>query len=247
MEDWVFGKIVNIKYWNDYLFSIIISANVDSFVAGQFTKLGTIIDGKKILRSYSYVNSPHDEYLEFYLINVQGGKFSTYLYNSSIGDNIMIRKKPSGFFVLNNIPSCKNLWMISTGTAIGPYLSILKYGVGLERFENIVLIHAVRFFRDLSYLNDMKILSETYKKIKIRTVVSREKISGSLFGRIPNLICSGLLESEIGVDLDRENSHVMLCGNPNMVSDTVMLLEDDRGMKKNSKNRLGNITIERYW
>lgn len=41
----------------------------------------------------------------------------------------------AGFFVLDEIPDCDTLWMLATGTAIGPYLSILQYGKDLERFK----------------------------------------------------------------------------------------------------------------
>ncbi|MCR3754727.1 MAG: flavodoxin/ferredoxin-NADP(+) reductase [Candidatus Westeberhardia cardiocondylae] len=247
MDEWVIGKIVNIKRWNSYLFSLVISAAIDSFIAGQFTKLGMVVDGKKIVRSYSYVNSPYEKYLEFYLVNVKNGKFSSRLHDLNIGSKLLVRRKSSGFFVLDSVPSCKYLWMIATGTAIGPYLSILKCGIGLSRFRRIFLIHAVRYVSDLSYLPDMLFLQENNKNVRIQTIVSRENVSDSLFGRIPDLLCNGSLEDKMSVFLKPETCHVMLCGNPNMVRDMTVLLENTRGMKKNIRNNPGNITIERYW
>ncbi|CEN32121.1 Ferredoxin-NADP reductase [Candidatus Westeberhardia cardiocondylae] len=247
MKDWVVGKVVNLKHWNEYLFTLIINASIKHFIAGQFTKLGMIIDGKRVFRAYSYVNSPDDSNLEFYLINVKNGKLSSCLHSLKIGEEIMVRERASGFFVLDSIPDCKNLWMLATGTAIGPYLSILRHSIGLNRFQNIVLVHAVRFFKDLSYLSNMFFLQKKLNNLKIQTIVSREKCSGSLMGRIPNLILEGTLESKVNISLNSQDSHVMLCGNPYMIQSTRVLLENTRGMKRNLKNSPGNITTEQYW
>lgn len=71
--------------------------------------------------------------------------------------------------------------MFATGTAIGPYLSILQEGQDIERFKNIVLLHAVRYRNELVYLPLMKKLYQKYNgKLKIQTIVSREKDRNSL-------------------------------------------------------------------
>ncbi|MFD3223421.1 ferredoxin--NADP(+) reductase, partial [Rahnella aceris] len=138
--------------------------------------------------------------------------------------------------------------MLATGTAIGPYLSILQEGIGLERFKNIVLVHAARFAADLSYLPLMQQLQRRYEgKLHIQTVVSREEISGSLTGRVPALIESGALEAAVGLKMLAEDSHVMLCGNPQMVRDTQQVLKDTRGMRKHLKRKPGHMTSEHYW
>ncbi len=101
----------------------------------------------------------------------------------------------SGFFVLDEVPDCETLWMLATGTAIGPYLSILQYGQDVARFKNLVLVHAARFAADLSYLPLMLELQQRYEgKLRIQTVVSRESVPGSLTGRVPALIENGELE-----------------------------------------------------
>ncbi|MDF4405413.1 methyl-accepting chemotaxis protein, partial [Vibrio parahaemolyticus] len=115
-------------------------------------------------------------------------------------DTLQITDEAAGFFVLDEIPACKNLWMLSTGTAIGPFLSILQEGKDLERFEKIVLLHAVRYEKDLSYLPLMQELEQQYQgKLKIVTVVSREQTQTSLHGRVPALIESHTLENAVGL------------------------------------------------
>ena len=248
MADWVTGKVTQIQHWTDSLFSLTVHAPIKPFTAGQFTKLGLEIDGERVQRAYSYVNAPGNENLEFYLVNVPEGKLSPRLHAMQPGDELMVVSDAAGFFVLDEVPDCDTLWMLATGTAIGPYLSILQEGVGLERFNHLVLVHAVRYAADLSYLPLMLELQERYAgKLRIQTVVSRETVSGSLTGRVPALIDSGELEQAVGLAMTTENSHVMLCGNPQMVRDTQQLLKENRQMTKHLRRRPGHMTAEHYW
>jgi len=248
MADWVTGKVVRVQHWTDSLFSLVVNAPVAPFTAGQFTKLGLEIDGERVQRAYSYVNAPGNPDLEFYLVTVPEGKLSPRLHAMQPGDEVMVVSDAAGFFVLDEIPECETLWMLATGTAIGPYLSILQEGKDLERFKNIVLVHAVRYAQDLSYLPLMLELQQRYEgKLRVQTVVSRETVSGSLTGRVPALIESGALEEAVGLPMDTATSHVMLCGNPQMVRDTQQLLKDTRQMAKHLRRRPGHMTAEHYW
>ena len=227
---------------------MVVHAPIDKFTAGQFAKLALEIDGERIQRAYSYVNSPQDPNLEFYLVTVPEGKLSPRLAALTVGDELLVTEQASGFFVLEEVPSANTLWMLSTGTAIGPFLSILQLGDDLDRFENIVLVHAVRYARDLSYLPLMEQLAERYQgKLRIQTIVSRENHIGSLTGRIPALIESGALEKTVGLTISPEESHIMLCGNPEMVRDTQQLLKTQRDMRKQLRRKPGHITSEQYW
>ena len=219
MADWVTGKVTKVQNWTDALFSLTVHAPVLPFTAGQFTKLGLEIDGERVQRAYSYVNSPDNPDLEFYLVTVPDGKLSPRLAALKPGDEVQVVSEAAGFFVLDEVPDCETLWMLATGTAIGPYLSILQLGKDLDRFKNLV----------------------------IQTVVSRETAAGSLTGRIPALIESGELESAIGLPMNKETSHVMLCGNPQMVRDTQQLLKETRQMTKHLRRRPGHMTAEHYW
>nr|WP_314267965.1 ferredoxin--NADP(+) reductase [uncultured Moellerella sp.] len=248
MANWITGEVISITDWTDALFSLKITAPIKPFVAGQFAKLALEIDGERIQRAYSYVNSPDDNQLEFYFVNVPNGRLSPKLAALKPGDSLLVTDDASGFFVLDEIPDCKTLWMLSTGTAIGPFLSILQYGQGLDRFENIVLVHAVRYQADLSYLPLMKQLAAQYpNKLRILTIVSRELVEGSLFGRVPALIEKGELEQAVGLTLNADDSHVMLCGNPEMVRDTRDTLKNTRNMNKHLRRKPGHITSEQYW
>lgn len=248
MAAWVNARVEKVTNWTDSLFSIIVTAPIDPFTAGQYAKLSLEVNGERVVRAYSFVNAPSNKNLEFYLVLVPEGKLSPLLYALKPGDEVMITQDAQGFFVIEEIPQCDTLWMLATGTAIGPYLSILEEGKGLDRFKNIVLLHAARYARDLSYLPQMQQLQQRYNgQLQIQTVVSREEAEGSLTGRVPALIASGQLEAATGLKIDAESSHVMLCGNPEMVKDTQQLLKDTRGMRKHFKRKPGHMTSEYYW
>ncbi len=169
---------------------------------------------------------PGNPDLEFYLVTVPEGKLSPRLAALKPGDEVLVVSEAAGFFVLEEVPDCDTLWMLATGTALGPYLSILQEGKDLERFNNLVLVHAVRYAADLSYLPLMRELEQRYAgKLRIQTVVSRETVEGSLTGRVPFLIETGALEEAVGLPMTTDTSHVMLCGNPQMVRDTQQLLK----------------------
>lgn len=248
MAAWVNARVQKVTNWTESLFSIVVTAPIDPFTAGQYAKLSLEVNGERVVRAYSFVNAPSNTQLEFYLVLVPEGRLSPLLYALKPGDEVMITQDAQGFFVIDEVPQCDTLWMLATGTAIGPYLSILEEGKGLERFKNIVLLHAARYARDLSYLPQMQQLQQRYRgQLQIQTVVSREEAAGSLTGRVPALIASGELEAATGLTLDAEHSHVMLCGNPEMVKDTQQLLKETRGMRKHFKRKPGHMTSEQYW
>lgn len=244
---WINAKVKKINIWNKNLFSLILRANINNFIAGQFVRLTTLKFKNDVRRAYSYVNSPINKNLEFYIIRINSGSLSNELYNLKKNDLVMITKESFGFFTIKEIPKCENLWMFSTGTAIGPYLSILQYKKGLEIFKNIILVHAVRFIKDLNYLILINNLKKKYNnKLKIILISSREKSNISISGRIPKLISNGIIEKKANIIIDKK-SHVMICGNPGMIIETQELLKKDRNMKKNLRSSPGNITTENYW
>ncbi len=248
MAEWCTGKVIEIKQWTDALFSLIVDAPIAPFTAGQFAKLSLTVAGENVQRAYSYVNAPNQHPLEFYLVHVPMGRLSPALLALKPGDEIQVTREAAGFFTLDELPSCKHLWMLATGTAIGPYLSILQQGEGLDNVEKIILVHATRYAADLSYLPLFEQLKQRYgDKLIIQTVVSREQSEGSLFGRVPALLDSGALEASIGLSISPEDTHIMICGNPEMVRDTQQYLREQRGLRKHLRRKPGHITSEHYW
>ncbi|ELR63973.1 Ferredoxin--NADP(+) reductase [Photobacterium marinum] len=247
MADWIPAEVITNRHWNSDLFSLVLRANIEPFRAGQFTKLGLEIDGQIVQRAYSFVNPPSNNKIEIYATRVADGILSPRLHALEAGDSVMISARANGFFTLDEIPEGEHLWMLATGTAIGPYLSILREPDVWRRFRKVALIHAVRFSADLSYQAEINELLERHPdQLVVQPFVSREPAPLSLPGRIPQAIADGMLERHIGLTLNPEQSQIMLCGNPEMVRETKAILET-MGFVKNLRRKPGQITMEHYW
>ncbi len=247
MSDWIQGKIVARRQWTDKLISLQVEAKILPFTAGQFAKLALDIDGDRISRPYSFVNAPAETPLEFYFIIVPDGSLSARLGALDAGDTLWIDRKASGFFTLDEIPQGDILWCLSTGTGLGVFISLLATELPWQRFKKIILVHAVRTCADLSYQDKLAHFAATHPtQFQMIPVVSREKTSFSLTGRIPDLIDNGALENRAGILLEQDTAQVMICGNPAMAKECCVVLEK-RGLKKNLRKSPGQITTENYW
>ncbi|WP_323161200.1 ferredoxin--NADP reductase [Pseudomonas fluorescens] len=223
------------------------------FRAGQFARLGvTKDDGSTVWRAYSMVSSPFDEFLEFFSIVVPGGEFTSELSRLKAGDTLLVDRQAFGYLTLDRFIDGRDLWLLSTGTGVAPFLSILQDFEVWERFERIILVYSVREARELAYqqligeLTRRDYLAEYAHKFQFIPVVTRESHAGALNGRITTLIENGELERAAGVNLDPLHSRVMLCGNPQMIDDTRALLKQ-RGMSLSLTRRPGQVAVENYW
>jgi ferredoxin--NADP+ reductase len=205
------------------------------------------MDDQIVGRPYSFVNAPHEPLLEFYSIKVSEGPLSPKLAKLKVGDSIYIDKRVNGFFTLNEVPEGRDIWMLATGTALGPFLSILNSKEVWQRFENVVLVHAVRFKNELTYQKIISGLKDKFKdRFQMIPFVSREITDFALGGRIPTAIENGKLEETANLEITSEISQVMICGNPDMLIDTRNVLKE-KGLKKNLRRSPGHITTESYW
>src|SRR5699024_5461443 len=138
-------------HWTDTLYSIRVCADIRPFRAGQFGRLGLTIGDRRIGRPYSFVNAPDNDICEFYSVVVPGGPLSPRLQTLKTGDTVLISPRGAGFFTLSMVPAAHTLWLLPTGTGLGPYLSMLQTAEPWHRFERIVLVHAVRLAEELAY------------------------------------------------------------------------------------------------
>src|SRR5258707_6919444 len=151
MQKWIEGTVVDQKRWTETLFTLCVKAEVAGFEAGQFAKLALAVEGEMVARPYSFVNAPKERPHEFYYVTLPDGPLTPRLSKLEAGDAIYLAPRPAGFLVLSEIPDGENLWLISTGTGVGPFLSILKSQAPCERFRQVVLVHAVRHAEELTY------------------------------------------------------------------------------------------------
>ncbi len=247
MNKWIEGKVVdNISFGNG-LYALQVAALVQPFRAGQYTKLALDMDGERIERPYSFVNSPSENLLEFYYNTVPNGAFTSRLSELNRGDHIWVASDPSGFFTLDEVPDAEHLWLLATGTAIGPFISMLKTNEPWGRFSRIVLVHGVRRIHDLNYQHAIaEFERRDPNRFTMVPFVTREDASFAMGGHIPDAIKSGELEQRVGLKITPDLSQVMICGNPNMIRDTKEVLAG-LGMQKNLRRSPGHVTTEHYW
>ena len=251
MSAWIEGEVVSNRQWNDRLFSLRVAAPGLRFVAGQFARLALPAPpGSKepmLGRPYSFVNPPQDALHEFYFNVLPAGPLSPRLAALAAGAAVWLLDRANGFFTAAELPAAGALWCLATGTGLGPFLSILRTDEPWEKFERIVLVHAVRHAADLSYSEEIAGIAHTHAgRFDFVPFVSREASRGALHGRIPDAIADGRLETAAGVPLTADNAHAMLCGNPDMVRDTQAVLER-RGMRRHRRREPGHVTLETYW
>ncbi len=251
MSTWVEGRLVGRRRWTERLLSVQVHAPEVAFIAGQFARLGLPAPpGAKdpmLGRPYSFVNPPGTPHHEFYFNVVPEGPFSPRLAALAVGEPVWLAPRANGFFTLPEVPAAESLWCISTGTGIGPFLSILRTADPWEKFSRVVLVHASRLAEDLTYRDVIAALALAHPgAFAYVPVLSRDSHPDALPGRIPALIDDGRLESRAGVALTAENAHAMLCGNPAMVDDVQAALAK-RGMRRHRRKEPGHVTLETYW
>ncbi|MDO6694893.1 ferredoxin--NADP reductase [Aliiglaciecola sp. 3_MG-2023] len=249
MAQWHDGKIVNRVDWNDHLFSLQFECTAfPKFKAGQFTKVGLIQDDNKVLsRPYSLVNSPNAEFLEIIAVPVENGSLSPKLHELQIGDEVKIMSPATGFLVLEEVPQSETLFLIATGTGVGPFISILESEEAWSKYTNVVLVYGARQNSDLAYSDKIQTwLSDKPEQFRFVPIVSREFNPNALKGRIPELIASGAIQQKCGIEFAPTTCQVMLCGNPEMIKDTLEVLSTF-GLKKHLRRSPGHISLERYW
>jgi len=245
MADWLTGKIVEKKCWNDRLYTLRIECDFDTFESGQFVRVALDIDGERVARPYSLVNKPDDDFLEIYFNIVDEGPLSPRLAELEVGDEIFVTDRANGFLTVSEVPQCRHLWMLATGTGVGPFLSILKNQDAWARFEKIVLVYSVRDISELAYQQQVADIQEQWpQKFSFVPLVTREKIEGMLNQRITDSIEDDSLEQTTGVVID-EDSHVMMCGNSEMIADVTEVLAK-RGLRKHRRREPGHLTTEKY-
>lgn len=246
MANWLKGKVVENRRHNDYLTALIIDAPFTPFEAGQFVRVG-VQDGEGVLaRPYSLVNTSDEPYLEVYFNIVEEGPLSPKLFALEAGDDVLVSDNPSGFLTVSELPECRHLWMIATGTGIGPFLAILKSEQVWQRFEKVILCYSVSLAAELAYQDLIQQISAAHgEQFVYVPIVTREAHAGALGSRVTKLMADGSLEKHTGLSINAADSHVMMCGSSEMITDVSAALVE-RDMQKHRRRVPGHFTTEKY-
>jgi ferredoxin--NADP+ reductase len=225
-------KVLSVQHWNDTLFSFRTTRDPGlRFINGQFVMIGLEVDGRPLTRAYSIASANHEEHLEFFSIKVPNGPLTSRLQHLRPGDPIIVSKKPTGTLVLRDLKPGKRLFMFATGTGLAPFMSLIHDPETYDNFEQIVLIHGVRWSNELAYhdyieheIKEHEFFGELAReKLLYYPTVTREPFRNE--GRLTDLIESGKLFADLGIaPLDPATDRGMICGSPAMLNDTVALL-----------------------
>ena len=245
--------ILSVHHWNDSLFSIK-TTREDSlrFENGQFVMIGLEVDGLPLTRAYSIASPNYEEHLEFFSIKVPNGPLTSRLQHIKVGDKLLVGRKPTGTLVIHDLKPGKHLYLLSTGTGLAPFMSLIQDIEVYDRFERVILVHGVRTVSELAYgefitqtLPQHEFLGEEVsKKLIYYPTVTREPFKNQ--GRLTDLIENGKLFTDIGLPpLNPAEDRVMICGSPQMLKDTENLL-DARGFQVSPKIGIpGDYVIEK--
>ena len=245
-------KVTSVHHWTDDLFSFTTTRDPSfRFKNGHFAMIGIPVDNKPLLRAYSIVSANYEDQLEFFSIKVPDGPLTSRLQHLKVGDSILVNNKPTGTLIADNLLPGRHLYLLSTGTGLAPFMSIIKDPEVYDAFEKVILVHGVRNVKELAYsevisqkLPRNEFFGDQIKeKLIYYPTVTREPFRNR--GRLTDLITSGKLFNDIGLPQPNlDDDRFMLCGSPSMLKETCAIL-DAMGFKESRQGEIHHYVIER--
>ncbi len=224
--------VTSVHHWTDRLFSFTTTRSQSlRFENGQFVMIGLPVDGKPLLRAYSIASPNYDDQLEFLSIKVPDGPLTSRLGQVGVGDTVYVGRKPVGTLLLQSVLPGRNLYLLSTGTGLAPFMSLIRDPELYDRFERVVLVHGCRFASELAYaeyisehLPRHELLGDlVHEKLLYYPTVTRERFRNE--GRITTLMRSGQLYADLGLPaIDPALDRVMICGSQEMLDELKTML-----------------------
>ena len=232
---WTTETVLSVKHYTDRLFHFRITRPASfRFRSGEFVMIGLPTEaGKPLLRAYSVASPFWDEALDFYSIKVPDGPLTSRLQHIQAGDEVILGRKPTGTLVLDALKPGKRLYMISTGTGIAPFASLIRDPEVYDKFDEVVLTHTCREIAELAYgdelvgaVKDDELIGEMAREKLVHfTSVTRE--DGPVKGRVTDMIENGELFDRLGVPpLDPAVDRVMICGSEGLLKDVKRICLD---------------------
>ncbi len=245
-------RVLEVQHYTDRLFRFRVTRPQSlRFRSGEFVMLGLPDDTKPVMRAYSIASPAWDESLEFFSIKVPDGPLTERLQKIQVGDEILLKSKTTGTLVNDALVPGKRLFMLSTGTGIAPFVSLIRDPETYEKFENVILTHTCRTVGELQYGFDSVLATRQDPLVgedasqRLMHFASTTRESSNHIGRITNLIASGEFFAALDIPaFDAQHDRIMMCGSVGMIKDVKDILEP-LGFKEGSNNTPGNFVVER--
>lgn len=244
--------VTHVEHFTDRLFMFRITRPAAfRFRSGEFVMIGLPNAEKPVFRAYSIASPSWDEEIEFFSIKVENGPLTEHLSKIKTGDTVLMRKKATGTLVVDALTPAKRLWMLSTGTGIAPFASLIREPEVYEKFDEVILCHTTRDRAELDYgykiIADAKVdmLVGEAATISLRHVATTTRETSELMGRITDRMRSGAMFDALAVPpLDPSTDRVMICGSKAMLQDLKEICEE-AGLEEGSNARPADFVIER--
>lgn len=252
MPNTITESVTEVHHWNDTLFSFK-TTRADSFrfENGEFVMLGLEVDGKPLMRAYSIASANYAEHLEFFSIKVPDGPLTSRLAHLTVGDDLVISTKPTGTLTQDRLCAGKHLYLLSSGTGLAPFMSIIQDPRIYDNFDKIILAHCVRYRSELAYrtfIEDTLPNNEFFGNIVKQKLIYYPSVTRESFcttQRLTTLLDTGQLASDNQLPpISIEHDRFMLCGNPGLLQDLSDILER-KGFRETARDDPGHFVIER--
>lgn len=244
--------VTEVHHWSDTLFTIKTTRDPSlRFRNGEFAMIGIEVDGKPLMRAYSMASSHYEDHLEFYSIKVQDGALTSRLQHIQVGDKLLVSKKPTGTLLWDHLRPGKRLYLLSTGTGLAPFLSVIKDPEVYDNFDTVILVHGCRYINELTYqklitseLRENEYFGDSVReKLRYYPAVTREPYRN--YGRITELVQSGKMLRDLGLPaFSVDDDRFMLCGGPRMLRDLSAILRG-MGFEETRKSDYREFVVER--
>lgn len=214
------------------------------------------------------------EYLEFYITLVRAADgpdksppvLTPRLFCLGKGDRIAIGKKITGAYTLGEIATDATVLMLGTGTGEAPHNAMTATLLASGHTGRIVNACCVRYLGDLAYHARHLSLMDQYSNYRYLPCTTRERVNldpemPGYVGKqyLQHLFTSGKLAEAAADPLSPTNTHVFLCGNPDMIGyvppggtptstpGMLPLLQEAGFHIDHAETGPGRIQFEKYW
>ena len=226
-----------VHHWTDKTFSFKTTRNQTfRFVNGEFAMIGLMVDDKPLVRAYSIASANYEDELEFLSIKVPDGPLTSRLQHLKVGDEVVCMPKCTGTLTIDNLTEADNLYLLSTGTGLAPFMSIIRDPETYEKFKNVILVHTTRTHAEHTYTDVIKEVCDTFPLKYYDTCTQEQYVRKGRFWEHVDLITMG--------GFNKNTDRVMVCGGPDMNYQCRDYFED-LGFIEGNLGEAGDFVLER--
>ena len=230
-------KVTWVHHWTDKTFSFKTTRNrTFRFNNGEFAMIGLMVDDKPLLRAYSIASANYEDELEFLSIKVPDGPLTSRLQHLKVGDEVVVMPKCTGTLTIDNLTEANNLFLLSTGTGIAPFMSIIRDPQTYEKFKNVILVHTTRTHAEHTYTDVIQEMCNTFPLTYYDTCTQEDyERKGRFWLHIQNFTDGGF---------NKDTDRVMVCGGPEMNYECRDFFEK-LGFQEGNLGEAGDFVLER--